>query len=900
LNRAISLSVIILGITAMASQIVFMREFLVVFCGNELSIGLILASWLIGGALGSSLSGVFADRMKHRIAAFCLCQLVLILALPLTVLAIRSVKTALGVSPGQIIPFFPMIAASLAILAPICIALGFMFALACGIYEKGSHLGAAGIGRIYIIETCGAVVGGFAASFILIQHLSSVHIAAFLSLLNAIAVFAVASSLERESYKPLFKALAAIAFAVCLLPWFSNGWDRIDKTSLENEWRGFDLVSSKNSIYGNITLAKKLEQFSFFDNGLHLYTVPDALAAEEAVHFAMLEHPRPKKVLLIGGGVGGLMEEALKYPVDSVCYVEIDPLIIGTAKDFLPIKYYKPLGDARAVIKNLDGRLFVKRAKEEFDCIILNVGDPSTAQLNRFYTAEFFAEIRRILKTGGVFSFSVNSSENYINDELKNFLESLYSTLRTVFANVIIVPGDTAYFIASDSSLSLTLDHKALAQRVRDRGLDLEYVRDYYLSSKLSPQRIAYVETSVMRENKSAINRDFRPIAYYYDIIYWSSRFKGSFFTGLLKSVTEETIWYAVFFVCLSIFALGFSSAKRPDFLEKASMVSVAATGFSAMAFQMLILLSFQIVYGYLFYKLGIIITSFMAGMVFGGWWIVKMLPRMKNHRLPLIITQTALFAYALVLPLSFLWLASSGTKVMYWSGSNIVFPALSAIAGVIGGFQFPLANAICLKKGKGTGRVAGLAYGTDLFGSCLGAVLTGAFLIPIIGIPKTCFLVAGLNLAVLLALVVSINVALFKKVVIGGIAAAGIVLGFHRICCLSVLDCVEDYIKYRKTPVDEVRFTINRDDKAFIDEIKRRVDPKEGVLVLHREIYFIAYYIYPIKMYKFRKGYFSTSAPYKFEEVDAKWLEKRNIKWVIMADKNERLTLKSIGEMGG
>ena len=75
-------------------------------------------------------------------------------------------------------------------------------------------------------------------------------------------------------------------------------------------------------------------------------------------------------------------------------------------------------------------------------------------------------------------------------------------------------------------------------------------------------------------------------------------------------------------------------------------------------------------------------------------------------------------------------------------------------IAGFIGGFQFPLVNKIYLDWKRGmVAAAAGLTYGVDLFGSCLGALFTGAFLIPVMGIPKTCYAIGFLNLAMLIIL---------------------------------------------------------------------------------------------------------------------------------------------------
>lgn len=754
MKKAISISVILVGFTAMASQIVLMREFLIVFYGNETTIGFILASWLIWGAIGSWLLGRIADRIKYRITIFSLCQLSLSILLPLSILAIRSIKLASNVATGEIIAFFPMTLSSLIILAPTCILLGFMFSLGCRLYETESHLAATRIGIVYVLEAIGSMAGGLLSSFILIRLLPSIHIMGMFSLLNILAAIFLQSFSKRKKTRPIFVTVLTVFFIAGISMWLFKGWDNLHRYSLNKQWKGYELLTSRNSIYGNIAVAKRDIQRSFFNNGLHLYTVPDKLTSEEAVHFALLEHPNPKDVLLVGGGVGGLLEEILKHPIRKVDYVELDPLIIKMAKEYLPERDYAFLNDTRVEVKNLDGRYFIKKTDKKYDCVIVHLGDPYTAQLNRYYTVEFFKEVKRILKKGGIISFSVTSSENYISAELEDFLRSVYVSLKEVFIDVKVIPGDTAYFLASTKKAVLTYDYNILMDRARRRKLNIKYVREYYLFSKLSPGRVAYIEDSLKKENEVKINYDFKPISYYYDIIFWTTYFRGSLFRKILKAATENRIWKIAFGLYSLIFLFGLIMIKNKRLHKRATLIAVMTTGFAEIAFQVVVLLSFQIIYGYVFYKLGLILTSFMIGLTLGGWWIIRIMPRLKKDLTVFIWTQVSICAYPLILPLFFWWLSSSKGEITSWMGANVLFPFLPIIAGFIGGFQFPLANKIYLGKREEIARVAGLSYGMDLLGSCLGALLTGAFLIPIIGIPKTCLVVAIMNFMVLILLV--------------------------------------------------------------------------------------------------------------------------------------------------
>lgn len=752
------------GFTAMASQIIYMRELLVVFYGNELSISFILASWLIAGAIGSAFFGRFSDSISLRghdnirsnpVLVFCLCQIMLGMLIPFGIIVARLIKSVLHVNPGQILPVFPIMAMSFLILAPVCMTLGFIFSLGCSIYGPRHRSTAAGIGNVYILEAVGSLLGGALTSVILVRLLDAFMIACIFLVINILgALFLVASSRQVRARKKIITAILGLLIFIALA-WFSGGLSYIDKYSLNKQWQGYDLVASKNSVYGNIAIVKKGEEFSFFESGLHMYTIPDAMRAEEATHIALLEHPGPKDILLIGGGVGGLVEEILKEPVRMIDYVELDPLLITMAQDHLPEGYYKALKDSRVSVNNVDGRSFVKTTKEKYDCVIVSLGDPYTAALNRYYTVEFFREVSRILKDGGILSFSLTSSENYLNPPLARFLSSVYKSLNAVFKDVIVMPGQDAVFLASNDKGALTYDYKLLEARTRQRDLSTKYVRDYYLYSKLSPQNISYINKVIRDQSMVKVNRDFNPSSYYYGIIFQTTLFRDSSLSRILESINERIVWQGIglIVILLTLATVFFKRSFRVT-----ALAALASGGFSAMAFQILILLSFQAMHGYLFYKLGMILTAFMAGLAIGAIFAVKAIENIDSRRRGLnlrygcrallMAVQGDFLLYSLILPVFFLK-----------SGADILFPAMSVIAGFIAGSQFPLVNKILLEKYKGAGIVGGLSYGVDLAGSFFGALFTGVLLVPVMGILKTCIAIAVLNLAVLLLLVVNVRV---------------------------------------------------------------------------------------------------------------------------------------------
>ena len=97
--------------------------------------------------------------------------------------------------------------------------------------------------------------------------------------------------------------------------------------------------------------------------------------------------------------------------------------------------------------------------------VIVDVPDPSTSQLNRFYTREFFAEVRRILVPGGVLAFSLGEYEGFLGEAMGRMFAVAHRTLKKVYANVLIVPGQQVFFLASDGPLT-----SDIAARLRARA----------------------------------------------------------------------------------------------------------------------------------------------------------------------------------------------------------------------------------------------------------------------------------------------------------------------------------------------------------------------------------------------------------------------------------------------
>ena len=181
-------------------------------------------------------------------------------------------------------------------------------------------------------------------------------------------------------------------------------------------------------------------------------------------------------------------------------------------------------------------------------------------------------------------------------------------------------------------------------------------------------------------------------------------------------------------------------------------LFAVFSSGFAEIMFQVLIIVMFQVYYGYLYYRLGILITFFMIGLVIGAY-VAGKINTGKTAWQVFVLSQIGMCIYPLLLPLIFLSMRSiGGTSSWYWE--YMVFPILPVIAGFVGGIQFPLANRLYLKKQKGLiGKVSGLTYGLDVFGSFFGALIGSAILIPLLGIFQSCAVASIISTSALVSL---------------------------------------------------------------------------------------------------------------------------------------------------
>jgi len=769
------------GFTSTIAQVLLMRELVATFYGNELLFGLVLAAWLAWVAVGSWGLGRPAERRRWgTLRAFAAGLALAAALLPAQMGLVRGARTLLGVMPGAFVEFGPMVLTVVLVPAPLCVLCGALFTLGARLtIERGRTAG-----RAYVWESAGAVAGGALFSFVFVRWLDPFQTALLVGGVDlTVAVQLLKGEAPRQA-PPQVRGDAQgsagnlkLPLACFLLLTLAALFIGPTLHTATLHWQWTDQVFAADSVYGRLTVQARDGQRAFFENGLLTFET-QGVFPEEVTHFPLLAHSDPREVLLVGGGVAGDVREILKHPVDRVIYVELDPLLIEAAQVHLPPEDAAVLDDPRVRLVLTDGRLYVRRCAEAarfpslpfiskgaaddaedamcpaFDVVVLDLPEPATGALNRFYTHEFFEDVRTVLAPGGVFSLGLPSAENYWSPELARRNGSVYHTLRAVFPQVVVLPGEHNFFLASDSSLET--DPAVLAGRLTDRGVDTRWVTPDYVEYTFTTDRFAGVQAELAATAGVRLNRDLAPICYYYDLVLWLSRFYPNL-RGLFEGADLASLWWVAVPLALVVLL-----ARHPGFKGAIPMARwrsnwgvllvIAGIGLAEMTLEVVILFAFQVLYGTIYARVSLIVTAFMAGLALGGaagdWLLGRWLAVGGQEsavtgraRRALIAVQAAVALYSAVFPLILSLPASVPVAV---------FPLLALMAGALTGAAFPL--AVALMRGS-AGRAAGLLYGADLVGGCLGALAGAVFLVPVLGIPQTCIAVALVGLAGLLAL---------------------------------------------------------------------------------------------------------------------------------------------------
>ncbi|MCS7281624.1 MAG: fused MFS/spermidine synthase [Desulfobacterota bacterium] len=740
MERLIRVSALFMGVSGTVAEIILVREFLIVFSGNELYMGIVLSNWLILEGIGSLLSPRIIKR-QEKLLGFCLTNLLFCIALCLSIFFVRALKPFLGISVGEMIGLFPSFFASLILLSFVSGLHGVLFPYTCEIYGLYTGVKEATAGRIYAYETLGTVIGGIVVTYLFIPYFDSFRTVFFVSFLNGILCLFFIWKIKGFSFSFAFFAVFICAFLV--FTFFSN---RVHWYSIRYQWPNQKVVHYENSKYGNICVVENEGQYIFFQDGVPELFIPfpDMIAVEETVHIPLLSHPNPKRVLLIGIGGGGPIKEILKHPtVNEITYAELDPLLIKLLKQYKTELTEEELKNPKVRIRHEDGRFYLNSTSAKYDVIIVGIRTPSTLEANRFFTREFFELAKGRMNEDGIFVAGIPFSLRYVNEELIQLTRTVFFTLRSTYRYVKPKPGEGAYlFLCSDSYEVLKLDSATCQKRIEERGIRTEVRIPWYIEQKLHKGWEGWFQR-LIGENVSIINSDLHPVVTYNTILYLQSIYNPGLakFFRELRLVTFETVILVIsVFFFLYLFLFGF---RKEKFLGLCG-VPILTSGFYGMVIELLILFSFQSVFGYVFSWMGLLVSAYMAGSAIGAYLLSREKIKVKFASRLFLLAELALICFSFLYPSIIDYARTQFPQHLLKS----LFLVLSFLGGLCVGLEFPLANLIWIYEKKDATKIAGLLYALDLLGGFIAGLIAPFWFVPLFGIPKTSYLLSVLKLA--------------------------------------------------------------------------------------------------------------------------------------------------------
>src|SRR5688572_17244009 len=450
--RLVYLSIALSGLTALGAQVVWTRMLSLLLGATTYTFSLILAIFLVGLGIGSSLGASMARSGTNARIALGWCQVGLCAALAWAAYA-----------TGSSLPFWPInpsISTSLAfnfqldlmrgiwVMLPGAILWGMSFPLALGaVAARGQDAGRL-VGGVYAANTLGAIVGALLTGLVLVGTVGSQVAQQILIGLAALSGLLMLMPADGEVRKPLMStpvvvigvALVAglLARVVPPLPGILVAYGRYAAT-----WVGQnEIIYVDEGITASVAVSRTPNGVLNYHNAgkVQASSEPQDMKLQRMLgHITTLVPKNPAKVLVIGCGAGVTAGAVSIDPmVKDQTIAEIEPLVPRVVSTHFAEHNFDVVRNPKVKIHLDDARHYLLTTDEKFDAITSDPLDPWVKGAATLYTREFFQVVKEHLNPGGVVTLFVQlyeSSEAAAKSEIATFLEAFPNG--AVFANTV-------------------------------------------------------------------------------------------------------------------------------------------------------------------------------------------------------------------------------------------------------------------------------------------------------------------------------------------------------------------------------------------------------------------------------------------------------------------------------
>lgn len=255
---------------------------------------------------------------------------------------------------------------------------------------------------------------------------------------------------------------------------------RMEKVLASGRTRFQDYFIFQTGAFGKVLVLDKDVQSTERDEYIYHETL---------VHPAMLSHPNPQSVFIVGGGEGATLREVLRHPsVKQAVMCDIDAELVQMARELLPEWHQGAFDDARATVVTEDARGWLEQHPQTYDVIIIDLNDPvgedNPARL--LFTVEFYELIKSRLNPGGVMAMQAGMlllTHHHQHPVTHRTVREVFRHTRT-YRNYI--PGfflNFGFILASDAFDPIAFSQGLIESRLQERGLHLKHLNAPFIEA---------------------------------------------------------------------------------------------------------------------------------------------------------------------------------------------------------------------------------------------------------------------------------------------------------------------------------------------------------------------------------------------------------------------------------
>ncbi len=255
------------------------------------------------------------------------------------------------------------------------------------------------VSQVFTFDYIGALLASIIFPLVLVPQLGLMKTSFFFGILNTAVALIVLFRFRKEVAWAGYLTVKAIVVTALLVAGFIFSDRMMDfaEAAAFNE----QIIYSKSSSYQRVVLTRYKEDIRLYLNGNLQFSSRDEYRYHEAlVHPAMMHHPDPRRVLILGGGDGLAAREVLRYPhIDSITLVDLDPAVteLFTGNAMLANMNDSSLHSPRLGVVNTDAFQWLRDPRQPYDVVIIDFPDPSGYSVGKLYTNTFYHLLQRVL-----------------------------------------------------------------------------------------------------------------------------------------------------------------------------------------------------------------------------------------------------------------------------------------------------------------------------------------------------------------------------------------------------------------------------------------------------------------------------------------------------------------------